>query len=116
MKKFVVVFALVALIVSCSKLLPRAPDPDKVLDGPIEGLTNEQRAIFLRGDIAFNDEIFTKETGLGPLFVSNSCAGCHAGDGKGHPFTALTRFGQTDSTGNLFLNQGGPQLQHLALP
>ncbi|MGH8016186.1 MAG: di-heme oxidoredictase family protein, partial [Candidatus Zixiibacteriota bacterium] len=28
----------------------------------------------------------------------------------------LTRFGQTDSTGNQYLNQGGPQLQNRALP
>jgi CxxC motif-containing protein (DUF1111 family) len=48
--------------------------------------------------------------------VATSCIGCHAGDGKGHPFTTLTRFGQIDETGNLFLNQGGPQLQNRALP
>jgi CxxC motif-containing protein (DUF1111 family) len=50
------------------------------------------------------------------LFVSASCGSCHAGDGKGHPFTTLTRFGQTDSTGNHFLPQGGPQLQNRAIP
>jgi CxxC motif-containing protein (DUF1111 family) len=48
--------------------------------------------------------------------VATSCGSCHAGDGKGHPFTTLTRFGQIDSTGNHFLNQGGPQLQNHALP
>ena len=50
------------------------------------------------------------------IFVASSCASCHAGDGKGHPFTTLTRFGQTDSTGNHFLDQGGPQLQNRAIP
>ena len=50
-----------------------------------------------------------------PLFVSNSCISCHAGDGKGHPATSLIRFGQTDETGNHFLTQGGPQLQHRAI-
>jgi hypothetical protein len=28
----------------------------------------------------------------------------------------LTRFGQTDSTGNHFLGRGGPQLQNRAIP
>lgn len=101
---------------SCSKLEPPLPAEDSILDGPIEGLTPEQHAQFLRGDIAFNDEVFTKETGLGPIFVAASCGSCHAGDGKGHPFTTLTRFGQTDSTGNKYLHLGGPQLQHRALP
>jgi CxxC motif-containing protein (DUF1111 family) len=71
--------------------------------------------MFLRGDVAFN-EVFTKETGLGPLFVSTSCASCHAGDGKGHPFTTLTRFGQSDASGNQFLSHGAPQLQDRAIP
>lgn len=107
---------LITAAMACEKILPKAPPDDELLDGPVEGLTNEQNAIFLRGDIAFNDEVFTTETGLGPLFVATSCGTCHAGDGKGHPFTMLTRFGQTDATGNQFLNQGGPQLQHRAIP
>src|SRR6185436_6101892 len=52
----------------------------------------------------------------GPLFVATSCGSCHAGDGKGHPFTTLMRFGQPDQNGNLFLDQGGPQLQSKAIP
>jgi CxxC motif-containing protein (DUF1111 family) len=79
-------------------------------------MTPEQNAVFLKGDIAFNDEVFTTASGLGPIFVATSCGSCHAGDGKGHPFTTLTRFGQTDPAGNQFLNKGGPQLQHLAIP
>lgn len=105
----------VAVIVSCQKLLPKAPKAEDVLDGPIEGLTSEQLAIFIRGDKAFNDDVFTAENGLGPLFVATSCGTCHAGDGKGHPFTTLTRFGQVDSTGNHFLHLGGPQLQNRAI-
>lgn len=104
------------LALSCSKLEPTARAEDSILDGPVEGLTPEQHARFLRGDVAFNDDIFTRETGLGPLFVATSCGSCHAGDGKGHPFTTLTRFGQTDSTGNHYLHLGGPQLQNRALP
>lgn len=103
-------------IVSCEKILPPSPNEDELLDGPIANLTHAQSAEFLRGDIAFNDEVFTAETGLGSVFVATSCGSCHAGDGKGHPFTTLTRFGQTDSTGNKFLDLGGPQLQNRALP
>jgi len=53
---------------------------------------------------------------LGSIFVAPSCDSCHARDGKGHSTTILTRSGQTDSTGNQFLLQRGPQLQHRALP
>ena len=56
------------------------------------------------------------ETGLGPLFVANACGSCHPGDGKGHPFTTLTRFGQIDDTGNQYNDLGGPQLQNRAIP
>jgi CxxC motif-containing protein (DUF1111 family) len=105
----------VGLMAGCQKLLPQAPPQDQLLDGPVEGLTGEQHARFLRGDVAFNDQVFTPETGLGPLFVSTSCGSCHAGDGKGHPFSTLTRFGQTDTTGNIFRHLGGPQLQHRAI-
>lgn len=112
-----VLAALIAVVmISCEKLAPKAPENDQLLDGPVEGLSAQQNRQFLRGDIAFNDEVFTTETGLGPLFVATSCGTCHAGDGKGHPFTTLTRFGQTDSTGNKFLQNGGPQLQHRGLP
>lgn len=111
-------FLVLALIfaVSCQKMLPSAPPDDQLLDGPVEGLTSEQQAQFLAGDIAFNDAVFTVETGLGPFFVATSCGSCHAGDGKGHPFTTLTRFGQVDSVGNTYMRNGGPQLQNRAIP
>jgi CxxC motif-containing protein (DUF1111 family) len=103
-------------ITSCELLLPEAPGDDQLLDGPVEGLSGEENLRFLRGDVAFNDEVFTPETGLGPLFVATSCGSCHAGDGKGHPFTTLTRYGQSDTSGNQYLQYGGPQLQHRAIP
>ncbi|MBW7940968.1 MAG: c-type cytochrome [Candidatus Kuenenia stuttgartiensis] len=103
-------------IYSCTKFEPKPPKDEEILDGPIEGLSYEEQLQFLKGDIAFNDDVFTVEKGLGPLFVSTSCGSCHAGDGKGHPFTTLTRFGQYDSTGNKFLHLGGPQLQNRAIP
>jgi len=105
----------VGIALGCDKILPKVPAGDSVLDGPLEGLTTEQRAQFLLGDKAFNDDIFTAANGLGPLFVATSCGTCHAGDGKGHPFTTLTRFGQSDTLGNQYMHQGGPQLQHRAI-
>jgi len=103
-------------LVSCSNFEPDAAAEDSLLDGPVKGLTNEQNRRFLAGDVAFNDEVFTTATGLGPVFVATSCVSCHAGDGRGTPFTTLTRFGQSDENGNTFLHLGGPQLQNRALP
>jgi len=109
---FLLLIALITILVACEKLLPGIPGGDTILDGPVDGLSPEQKKMFLRGDVAFNNEIFTDASGLGPLFVANSCGSCHAGDGKGHPFTTLTRFGQSDTTSNQFLHLGGPQLQN----
>jgi len=109
-------FSSIFLLYNCEKFEPSSPLEEELLDGPIEGLTYAQSAQFLAGDIAFNDEIFTSQSGLGPIFVATSCASCHAGDGKGTPFTTLTRFGQTDASGNQFLHLGGPQLQNRAIP
>jgi len=106
---------LASTVVACSKTLPPAPEEDSLLDGPIEGLSAADQARFLRGDEAFG-EIFTSASGLGPLFVAAQCASCHPGDGKGAPFVRFTRFGQADTTGNTYLAQGGPQLQHKAIP
>ena len=109
--------SVVFLAISCEKLLPSSAADDELLDGPVAGLSHEQNAVFLRGDIAFNDEIFSRNNGLGPIFVATSCGSCHAGDGKGHPFSTLTRFGQSDTiNGNMFLLSGGPQLQNRAIP
>jgi CxxC motif-containing protein (DUF1111 family) len=113
---FSVFAAATAVFYACENFEPAAPADHELLDGPVEGLTEAENIRFLRGDIAFNDEVFLPETGLGPLFVANSCGSCHPGDGKGHPFTTLTRFGQYDGTGNQYLHLGGPQLQNRAIP
>ncbi|MBA4319074.1 MAG: thiol oxidoreductase [Flavobacterium sp.] len=110
----ILVLLLIGLI-SCETSYVDIPADDELLDGTIDGLSSSQLSQFLRGDAAVN-EVFTRETGLGSTFVGTSCINCHAGDGKGHLFTTLTRFGQVDETGNKFLNQGGPQLQNRALP
>ncbi|MDQ3111767.1 MAG: thiol oxidoreductase [Bacteroidota bacterium] len=119
MKKYKVLLAITAIILTmaaCQKMLPPAPANDEILDGPVEGLTYAQNSQFLAGDIAFNDQVFTRENGLGPYFVATSCGTCHAGDGRGHPFSTLTRFGQSDTTGNQYMLFGGPQLQNRAIP
>lgn len=108
-------FILLSLAISCKKILPGAPEESSVLDGTIMDLSPEENNQFLRGDVAFN-EVFTPQNGLGSTFVATSCISCHAGDGKGHPSTTLIRFGQPDEFGNIFLDQGGPQLQNRALP
>lgn len=118
---FIVLIFFVALFTSCEKLAdeygPIPPKENELLDGPIEGLTVEQQIQFLDGDIAFNDEVFTAENGLGPIFVGTSCVSCHSGDGKGHPFNQLIRFGHSDSLGNFFANfrDGKNQLQNKAI-
>ena len=103
-------------LAACSQLMPGPVDASETLDGPLDGLTAEQHAQFLAGDAAFNTDVFTLETGLGPYFVAASCGSCHAGDGKGHPSTALVRFGQPDSLGNAWAGNGAPQWQSRALP
>jgi CxxC motif-containing protein (DUF1111 family) len=105
----------ILIISSCKKLLPPLPVANEVIDGPLDNLTGEQLKIHLSGAEEF-DEVYSIENGLGPAFVSTSCGSCHAGVGKGHPFTTLTRFGQSDTLGNTFLQQGAPQLQHRTLP
>lgn len=109
------IIAIVVFVVSCDKTMPPAPEENEILDGPINGLTSAQQIRFLKGDVAFGD-VFTIAKGLGPIFVANQCASCHPGDGKGSPFVKFTRFGQPDTLGNQFLDLGGPQLQHKAIP
>jgi len=115
MNKFIVFTICSLTIVACEKTMPFAPEENELLDGPIAGLSTAEQIQFLKGDEAFGD-VFTIEEGLGPVFVANQCASCHAGDGKGSPFVKFTRFGQPDTLGNQFLNFGGPQLQHKAIP
>ena len=115
-KTLLTVVVLLLVVIGCKKIMPPSPKDDELLDGPVEGLTTAETQQFLKGDVAFNDDIFTPQNGLGPIFVANSCGSCHAGDGKGHPFTTLTRFGQVDSTGNQYLSLGAPQLQNRAIP
>ena len=96
-------------------LLPKLPDSDTILDGPMAGLSHAELNQHTLGDLAFG-RVFTEIDGLGPIFVTNSCETCHGGDGKGHPFTTLTRFGKMTASGfDPMLSEGGPQLQPHAI-
>ncbi len=110
----VLVFA--AAVSGCGEaLLPPLPAGDEVLEGPIDGLSAQQRAAFVRGDLEFARR-FASADGLGPLFIAQSCEACHVGDGKGHPLFDITRFGRTvNGAFDPMLAHGGPQLQHRAI-
>jgi CxxC motif-containing protein (DUF1111 family) len=106
--------AAIALL-ACSPLMPGAPSDDEVLDGTLPGLTGTQVATHLAGDREFA-RMFATADGLGPIFVAQSCASCHVGDGKGHPTFNLTRFGRMQ--GGRFDPMrafGGPQVQNRAI-
>jgi CxxC motif-containing protein (DUF1111 family) len=109
----VIVLAVVGFT-ACSKLLPSMINPEIGICGPVS-LTSEQTILFSAG----NDQFFanrTAATGLGPYFVATGCGSCHSSDNRGHPFTILTRFGQSDTSGNTFLADGAPQLGTFCLP
>ena len=89
-------------------------NPEEGLCGPVS-LDNAQTVLFSTGNNAFFANR-TASTGLGPYFVATGCGSCHTSDNRGHPFTILTRFGQSDTLGNTFLNEGAPQLGTFALP
>lgn len=116
MHKLILSCLLLPLLFSCEALGPGEPEEYELLDGPVEGLTKAESRRFVNGDVSFNDQIFTVETGLGPIFTGTSCVSCHAGDGKGHPFVQFTRFGQEFPGENTYLHLGGPQLQNRAIP
>tara|TARA_R110000851_G_scaffold164108_6_gene308234 strand:+ start:2043 stop:3242 length:1200 start_codon:yes stop_codon:yes gene_type:complete len=114
---FFIGLSLIALF-GCENLGPEEPMEFDLLDGPIDGLSISEQKRFLAGDIAFNDDVFTVENGLGPLFVGTSCVSCHSGDGKGHPFNQLIRFGNNDLDLSAMptIGDGRNQIQNKAIP
>ena len=98
---------------SCADLLTSAPDAGDVFDAPLEGLTAEERATFLRGDAEFARP-FMAADGLGPIFNDVSCAACHSGDGRGHVRNTLMRIGVPAD--DMLASLGGPQIQTRAIP
>jgi CxxC motif-containing protein (DUF1111 family) len=101
---------------ACNLVLPDAPSQDTILEGPVEGLSGQQRAAFLTGDGEFSRR-FGPLDGLGPIFVATSCESCHVGDGKGHPLFNLRRFGRMGPGGvfDPMRSSGGPQIQNRAI-
>lgn len=100
---------------ACKKMLPPAPRDEEVLAGTVPGLTQQQELEHLVGDENFA-KVFSREEGLGPIYVQTSCASCHAANGKGHPSNVITRFARVQGTVVDYLtNQGGPQLQNKAI-
>lgn len=111
------VIACISIVSACETITPDEPAPEEVLAEPIEGMSPAQLSLHLQGDGEFA-RVFSQAEGLGPIFVQASCESCHVGDGKGHLFTALTRFGQYEQDGvtwDPLLSQGGPQLQHRSI-
>lgn len=84
------------VVSSCEKMAPEGPEEYEELDAPIADLNSTQLLRHADGDEAFSDKTYTAEEGLGPVFVSNRCASCHPGEGKGHPHTKFIRFGQSE--------------------
>lgn len=104
-------------ILGCADRLAPLPAANDVLAEPLADLTAAQMQQHIRGDEAFA-RTFGVEDGLGPIFNAPGCEFCHVGDGKGHPVTALQRFGRYDANGewDRMLEFGGPQLQDRAIP
>ena len=96
---------------ACDTLFTSLPDDADVFDAPIEGLTDAEMEVFLRGDEGF-EAPFSAATGLGPIFNDVACAACHSGDGRGRTNNALTRFSRGS---DLAQDIGGPQLQDRAI-
>lgn len=101
-----------SFVMSCEKLITKAPDDGELFDAPLPGLTRELQSMFNKGDANF-EETFTVGTGLGPLFNNASCGGCHPGDGRGPVSVTFQRF--TEPGGDPARN-GEPQLQQFAIP
>lgn len=111
-RPLLVLLAAASSLLGCSELLTEAPAARDTFDSPLPGLSRDLLRTFLEGDENFG-LVFTKETGLGPIFVRASCSHCHIADGRGTPAEIVTRF----SLGtDLALSLGGEQLQTHAIP
>jgi CxxC motif-containing protein (DUF1111 family) len=105
------------LVASCDALITAAPDPADVLDGPLEGLTAPELAVFALGDAQF-ERRFSPAAGLGPIFNNVSCGGCHSGDGRGRAepefFNVVMRLNLSALPAHYLFDS--PEIQRRALP
>lgn len=103
-------------VAGCDTLLPGLPGDETILDGPIDGLSQPQVHLFVRGDEEFGRR-FSPSEGLGPVFNAPSCDSCHPGEGRAHPEFGFTRFGRwMDGVFDPMRAEGGPQLQDRGVP
>ncbi len=65
-------------------------------DVPIEGLSDDWMERFCAGDALF-ETVFRDATGLGPLYIRQSCSSCHADDARGPG--AVTKMVAVDADG-----------------
>ncbi|HYE95633.1 MAG TPA: hypothetical protein VD962_05455, partial [Rubricoccaceae bacterium] len=70
-----------ALTLCACDVFPGAPPDDRLLEGPVEGLTGAQLALFVAGDEEFG-RTFAPADGAGPIFIAQACVACHPGDGR----------------------------------
>lgn len=105
-----------SVMVSCEMMYPDDQPSEVRINRPLPDLTGEQMSLHMNGQQEFN-RLFTPEMGLGPIFISNSCSGCHPGDAQGHLVFNLARFGQmVDGQFSHMPEKGGPQLQNRSIP
>ncbi len=85
---------------------------------PLDELTGDQRDRFKKGRVVFN-QVFTPQTGLGPLFNGTGCASCHNEPvpGGGGSFTQVNA-SVLDSSGfcDPLVERGGPVFQLSVTP
>lgn len=98
--------------IACDTLFTEPPPAEDLFDAPLEGLSPEELAAFVAGDERFGT-LFTRGTGLGPIFNDRACDACHSGDGRGRPENALVRISRGSDPAR---DVGGPQIQDRAIP
>ncbi|MCG8408077.1 MAG: hypothetical protein MI923_22995 [Phycisphaerales bacterium] len=84
---------------------------------PLDGLTAGELARFVDGKAAFQN-VFSPETGLGPVYNKESCANCHNRPVGGSGSQVVIRFGLLDEKGGGFNpldSMGGSLLQSLTI-
>jgi len=106
----------VVLFLMACKAMDTTPNPEFVLIKPNALLNPDELEHHMEGDAVFNKS-FTKEEGVGPVFIATTCRSCHFNGGKGHPFNEIIRFGNWDADGHFteMLEKSGPQLQYRSI-
>ena len=99
-------------LTGCETLLTDLPTAGDDFETPLDGLSGDLNAAFVRGDENF-EKAFTVGDGLGPIFNNVGCEGCHPGDGRGTPELGFFRFSNGSDLAEAL---GGPQHQDKAIP